>query len=128
MSSIVAMTKQGKDALTETNPNNFIFHSDYNTFKVVSQGVVSSQTVDANPKIFTLAHGQSGVPAVYAFAKFPDGFVALPNEKERAGVDPVDRYWLVDIDSTNIRFNFYKGSGSNYSVDISYYIFEVPIS
>lgn len=127
MSSIVAMSKVGEDVLTATDPNKFIFHSNYNTFKILSSGIVTAQTVNSDPKIFTLAHGQSGIPGVYAFAKFPDGYTTLPNSKERADSDPIERYWVVEIDSTNIYFKFYKGASANYNVDISYYIFEVPL-
>jgi hypothetical protein len=126
MTSKVIVAKIGKDALTATNPNDFIFHSDYNTFKIISEGTLTSQSITASPTTITLAHSQSSVPAVFAFAKFPDGYVALPGEKERADVHPVDRYWTVEIDSTNIYFLFYKGASANYSVNIKYYIFEAP--
>ena len=64
---------------------------------------------------------------MYAFIKFPDGYVATPNEKERADATPVDRYWLVEVDDTNIYFMCYKGGSVNYNVDIKYYLFETPI-
>lgn len=127
MSIRMDISKMGKDVLTITNPNDFIFKADYNTFKIVSHGVATGQTVNANPKTFSVAHGQTGIPGVFAFAKFPDGNIALPNEKERSDAPPtIDKYWFVEIDSTNVYFIFYRG-GSNYNVDISYYIFEVPV-
>lgn len=128
MAQIMAVSKSGKDVLSVTNPNDFIFHSSYNTFKIKAEGVLSSQSVTANPTTFSVAHGQSGVPGVYAFAKFPDGYVTVPEGKERADAWPIDRYWHVEVDSTNVYFLFYKGSSANYSVDIKYYIFEVPIA
>ncbi len=121
------ISKQGENALTATNPNDFIFHSAFNTFKIIAEGSLISQTVNADPKTFTVAHGQSGVPGIYAFIKFPDGFVTLPGGKERADVVPRDRYWDVEVDSTNIYFICHKGGSANYNVDIKYYIFEVPI-
>lgn len=123
----VSMTKQGKNVLTETDPNNFIINTNYNTFKIISSGTSTGNTVNSDPKVFTLAHGQSGIPGIFAFAKFPDGYTTLPNGKEKSDTHPVERYWLVSVDSTNIRFTFYKGSSANYNVDISYYIFEVPL-
>jgi len=128
MAQIMAVSKQGKDVLTATNPNDFIFHSSYNTFKIKSEGILSSQSVTANPTTFTVAHGQSGIPGVFAFAKFPDGYVTLPGGKERADAWPVDRYFAVEVDNTNLYLMFYKGSSANYSVDIKYYIFEVPVT
>lgn len=127
MSKKIVITKGGYNALTETDPNNFIFNSDYNTFKILAEGTLLSQSVTASPTTFSVAHGQSITPAVFAFIQFPDGYVALPNEKERADAIPVDRYWIVEVDATNIYFMCYKGSLANYSVDIKYFIFETPL-
>jgi len=127
MATIMAISKAGKDVLNSTDPNDFIFHSAYNTFKIISEPIYTGLTVDADPKTFTYAHGQSGIPAVYAFAKFPDGYVTVPMGKERADVFPYDRYYNVEIDSTNVYLIFYKGSSANYNVDVKLYIFEVPI-
>jgi hypothetical protein len=124
----IRVSKAGVNVLTATDPNDFIFHSAYNTFKILAEGSATSQTVNANPKTFTVAHSQSSIPAVYAFAKFPDGYVALPNESDRALTGSGDRYWLVEVDATNIYFIFYQGGSGNYNVDIKYYIFETPAS
>jgi hypothetical protein len=128
MGQEIKVSKKSKNVLTATDPNDFIFHSSYNTFKIIAEGILSSQSVTGDPTTFSVAHGQGGVPGVYAFAKFPDGYVTTPGNKERADVVwPVDRYWEVRINSTNIYFDFYKGSSANYSVDIKYYIFEIPL-
>lgn len=126
MPAKIMVAKSGKNVFTSTNPNDYIFHSDYNTFKILATGKLTSQSVTGSPTTFTFAHGQSSIPAVYAFAKFADGYTALPDEKERADVHPVDRYWRVEMDSTYVYFMFYKGSSANYSVNIRYYIFETP--
>lgn len=125
---ILAASKAGVNVLTAGNPNDFIFHSDYNTFKIIATGTALAQTVNTDPRVFTIAHGLSYTPSVYGFAKFPDGYVAGPNEKERANTSlPVNRYWNIEADATNIYFRFYKGAGSNYDVDVRYYIFETPL-
>ncbi len=125
MTQILAVSKNGQNVLTITNPNNFIFHSSYNTFKILVEGTLLTQTVDADPKTFTVAHNQGKLVAVYAFAKFPDGYVALPREIPRSG--ELARYFELDVDATNISFVFYKGATANYNVDIKYYVFETPI-
>lgn len=124
MSKIVFISKAGKDGLKETDPNDYIFNTLYNTFQIISEGLLSSQTVSANPTTFTVAHNLGYVPAVYAFIKFSDGYVTLPDGKERADAHPVERYWNVEVDSTNIYFVVYKGASANYNVSIKYYIFE----
>lgn len=125
--TVFKVSKQGVNALSSTNPNDYIFHSDLNTFKILSAGNLSSQTVNAEPTTFTVAHGQSFTPAVYGFAKFPDGYVCQAGSKERAdNTRPIERYWRLEVDATNIRFIFYKGSTANYNVDIKYYVFESP--
>jgi hypothetical protein len=128
MSYIIAVSKSNKNVLTATSPNDFIFHSGYNTFKIVARGLLVNQTINANPTTISIAHGLSNIPAVYALVKFPDGYVAHPNDKERSdSASYVQRYWRVQADATYIYFVFYKGTTSNYSVNIRYYIFEPPI-
>lgn len=124
----IKVTKAGKDALTSTNPNDYIFHSDLNTFKILAEGNLTSKTVSGNPSTFTFSHGEGTALSVYGFAKFPDGYVAAPLSKSRASSNPAERYWVIEVDSTNISFKFWKGSSSNYDVDIKYYVFETPAS
>ena len=126
MTQIIAVSKAGENVLTATDPNDFIFHSSYNTFKIVASGSLTSQTIDSDPKTLSVSHGQSSAPGVYAFVKYADNYVAMPNERERADTVTVERYWLVEVDNSNIYFIFYKGASANYSVNIKYYIFEIP--
>lgn len=121
------VSKQGKDVLSISNPNDYIFNANLNTFKILSQGTFAG-SVTAGTTTFTLAHGQGAVPAIYGFAKYPDGYVALPSEKPRNEGDPVQRYWNIEVDSGTIYFNFFKGTASNYGVNVAYYIFESPLS
>lgn len=123
----VKISKNGIDVNKSQNPNDFIFHSDYNTFKIIKTGTRLTQSVTANPTTFTVAHGFSFTPIVYGFCKFPDGYVAMPGEKERADAIPIDRMWNIEVDATNIYFSFTKGA-SNYNVDLRYYVFESALS
>lgn len=126
MSKKVIVPKIGGDP-NSGNPNDFIFHSDYNSFKIIAEGKLTSQTVSANPTTLTVAHGQSITPAIYAYIKYPDGYIAMASGAERADTYPLDRYCWVEVDGTNIYFLMYKGSGSNYSVSVKYFIFETPL-
>lgn len=129
MTQIFAVAKSGEDVSTTTNPNDFIFHSDYNTFKILSEGNLTSQSIDSDPKTITFAHGQDATPAFYAFAKFPDGKVAMPDNSDftqQYNVATGYGQFTVEVDATNLYFIFSR-LGSNYNVDIKYYIFETPI-
>jgi hypothetical protein len=74
MSYKLLITKPGYNALTETNPNNQIFNSDYNTLKYYLWGSVRiNGTWTTNPgdgvKTFTTSvyHGLGYVPFFIAF-------------------------------------------------------------
>jgi|WetSurSiteA1Bulk_404760.scaffolds.fasta_scaffold09261_3 hypothetical protein len=121
--SVFKVAKQGVDVRTSKDPNDYIFHSDLNTFKIVKEGNLNTQTVDASPKTFSVAHNQSSIPGVFAFAKFPDGYVALPNETNYSF--NTSQWFYVTVDATNINFICYK-NGGNYNVSFKYYIFEAP--
>ena len=82
MSNVIKIARPGRDVLTETDPNELIFDSSLNTFKIIAEGSLSNQLIDTDPKTITVPHGQSIIPSVYAFAKFPDGKVALPAETD----------------------------------------------
>ena len=131
MTQILAASKLGVNVLTATNPNDFIFHSSYNTFKILAEGIFTSQTVTGNPTTFTLAHGLGYAPNFYAFCKFPDGKTAMAGPLSF----PFDRdtrvfftgpAFTVEADATNLYFIFTKPS-ANYDVDFKYYIFEVEL-
>jgi len=131
MTQVIKISKAGYNALTETDINNYIFHSAYNTLKILAEGLLTSQSVTGNPTTFSVAHGRSNIPAIMAFVKYPDGYVTLPRGIPRdtpsTYLDVVNsRYWQVEVDSTNVYFVCYKGTTANYSVDIKYYIFEAP--
>ena len=124
MTQQIRVAKATKNAKTATDPNDFIFHSAYNTFKILAEGTLLSQSVDASSKEFSVAHGQGVIPTAMAFAKYPDGYIALPREYPHDGNQ--ERYFNLEMDATNLYFVFNRGGSANYSVDIKYYIFEAP--
>lgn len=131
MGQVFAVSKAGVNVLTATAPNDFIFHSDYNTFKILAEGTAVDQTVSGNPTTFTLAHGLGYAPNFYAFCKFPDGKTAMAGPLSF----PYDRdtrvlftgpSFTVEADDTNLYFILTKPAG-NYDVDLKWYIFEVAL-
>lgn len=126
----IAITKQTKNVLTATDPNDFIFNSSYNTFKILAEGTLTDQTVSSDPTTFEYSHNQGQVPTFYGFALFPDGKMAGPlssaDYTTQEGEDDGYGYFIMEADSSKLYFEFGKNNGS-YDVDIKWYIFEVPI-
>ena len=127
MAQKLLVSKSGKNVLSSLNAKDYIFHSDYNSFQIKVEGNLTSQTVDADPKTFTVAHNLGYIPAAYAFAKFPDNYVAMAQTGQRTSDLAYQRRFYVKVDATNLYLVFYKGASANYSVDIKYYIFSSDI-
>jgi hypothetical protein len=132
MTQVIKVAKIGKST-DSTDPNDFIFHSDYNTFKIILEGTkqVTLAASTAN-QTFTQAHGfNSFVPLVSAFAK-RDGVaqVFLPNGVDvetygaKAGFDGDIKFNYVATNPTNIVFNFDNNKASEVVVDIRYFLLE----
>ncbi len=129
--AIIALAKIGKNAETSTDPNDFIFHSQLNTFKIIQEGT-ATVTVDHNATVTgSIAHGLSFIPLIAAFAKRTDqDGVFLPN-----GLNPEiwgpKLGWTGDIsfnyisaDATYVYFNLTNSSGSTRDVNIRYFLLE----
>lgn len=122
MTQIIAVSKAGKDVLTITNPNDFIFHSEYNSLKIVSEGLWNIN-VPNGTNTYSFAHGLSYAPLVEGFCKVDSqSFAVCPYE----GVGDFYFYYI-GSDSTNIYVKLHNGSGSTHTFSIKYYIFEVPL-
>jgi len=129
---IVAIAKIGKNVFSK-NPNDFIFHSKLNTFKIIKEATKTVElAASTNNQSFTEAHLQKFVPLPAAFAK-QSGIdqVFLPNS------DNVDlwgaklgwtstgvRFNYVACDATNIIFNFDNTVAATKSVSIRYFLLE----
>lgn len=120
----VAVAKPGVDVTTETDPNQFIFHSDYNTFKIIGQGT-QDFTVPANSTTsFAVDHGLEQIPLVRAFMN-EDGTTSViaPNN----GIVTNLSFEDVRANYTQIIFNITNHSSSDTIAHISYLMFEVPL-
>jgi len=142
MSQIIAMSKPTKNVLTETTPDNFIFHSNYDTLKYYVQGIkrvtvnfADYYDSDTDPfgdpryyhyKIVTVAHNLGYIP--YFVGYFPD----FPNTGDMIQLPLFHAdsfyftYFSVYADSTNIYFmaqlSNTANSGSGYA-DYGYRVF-----
>lgn len=131
MTQLVKVAKIGKSA-NSTDPNDFIFHSLYNTFKIIEEGSKSiTLAASTANQIFSEPHNLSFLPLVTAFAKRDSASqVFLPN-----GVD-VELYGAndgfsgditfnyVSTDSNNVLFNFSNAKVTTAAVTIRYFLLE----
>ena len=127
------VAKIGKNAETATDPNDFIFHSDYNTFKIVKEATKTiTLAASTNNQSFTEAHLQKFTPLVHAFAKESSlSQVFLPNSGNvstwgtKAGIILTGvTFNYVRTDATNIIFNFSNSNVSTKDVSIRYFVLE----
>lgn len=125
---VIKIAKQGFNAKTEKDPNNLIFHSDLNTFKILKEGTGSiSYTVDGN---YSFNHNAdiSNPSSYMVFVKFPDGYTAfLPGKgviyAKNSAYNIHDSY----IDSTQIGM-YIEGGGVGATLNYKYYVFETPLT
>lgn len=84
MTNKIIIAKPGKNALTETDPNNLIFSSDYNTLKYFASG---SLTVSVNASTNTFYHVENSVVHDLGYLPFYVTFAYQP--KNMTGYAPV---------------------------------------
>lgn len=132
MSYIIAVAKNGYDAPDEDDPKNFIFHSAYNTFKIIRTGKLTISVVaSTNGQKFYEPHRLSFTPLVMAFAKESGYDQAFPPNTENiytwgamAGLIGTGlKFVSVSSDGTNLIFEF-DNSGGEKTVYIRYYCLE----
>lgn len=131
MTQLLLISKKTKNALTATDPNDFIFNSTNNTFKIISEGLLLNQTVNANPTTFSVNHALGYAPNFYAFCEFPDNKVALAGPLSFIA-DRDTRVFFTgpsftpEATSSYLYFILDKPA-SNYNVNIKWYIFEAKL-
>ena len=132
MSYIIAVTKLGYDVIGETDPNSFVFHSEYNTFKIIRSGVLECALVSStNGQLFYQPHLLDFTPLVTAFAKqtgydqvFPPNSINILTWSEIAGlVGTGVKFVSIAADSVNVIFKF-DNSGGGTTVSVRYYCLE----
>lgn len=129
---VVKVAKIDKRA-DSTDPNDFIFHSSYNTFKIIAEATKAvTLAASTNNQSFSQAHGMKFfVPLVAAFAK-RDGVnqVFLPNGVDietfttTTGFDGDIKFNYVEADYTNVIFNFDNAKGITVGISIRYFLLE----
>lgn len=124
MTNKIVIAKTGFNALAETNPNNLIFSSDYNTLKYSLSGNLSI-TIVGTGSLQTLtsdvAHNLGYYPFFVAYVNDPD-FSNQYNIAPRyqSTIPLTDYAEAYSIDENTIRFRF-GYSGSSTRVQVFYY-------
>lgn len=125
----IIVAKDGVNALTATNPNDFIFHSEYNTLKILEQGTDAVVLSDTGGLEDThTVSVQTTSPFVFAFCQFnefaPLFRVGPPGTKDASG-----DFWFtsVEVSGTDILFNYVNDTGGNYNATFIYIVCELPI-
>jgi hypothetical protein len=131
MTNVIKVAKIGKST-NSTNPNDFVFDSSFNTFKIIKEGVLDIALVaNTDNQSFTVAHDQSFIPLVSAFAKsayrdqvFSPNGIDVELYGPKAGIIGDIRFNYVETDSDDIIFNFDYSGGTEHEVSIRYFVLE----
>lgn len=121
------ISRAGRNAITSTSPNDFIFNSDYNSPKIVSE--VKSQPTHADnggtESFYSYNHGLSYTPFVFAFCKFDNSRVGLPGTKQ-SNAD----FWFTNlrVNNTNVSFGYANSTGGNAVPYWKYLATELPLA
>lgn len=128
-SNVFVVGKAGVDVSVSLDPNDYIFHSDLNTFKILKEGNVSvTYTGDGN---YSFNHGLAidHETSFDVFFKFPDGYtVKVAGENMVFSRDQNFSVQDVIITNTEIKFTLTRTGGSGTSIHLKYYIYETPLT
>ncbi len=130
MSPKVIIAKSGFNALTETDPNNLVFSSDYNTFKYEVSGstsfVIPSSATAISGDVSIYTHDLDYYPLFFVYIKddnfTPNRYYQLPYSFADAGV--YDHRFVFTTTSEIIFRYSNSGFASNVNVTVYYKIFK----
>lgn len=127
MSSKVVISKSGFNVLTETDPNNLIFSSDFNHLKNKLSGDFTEVVANSATFIKTVAHGLSSVhPLCMAYFRdtaSSNWYVASADFGVSLGRQLAPVEVELYTDDTNVYIKIYNNSGSSKTVQVQYEIF-----
>ncbi len=126
MSQIVAVSKSGKNALTESNPNNFIFHSSYNTFKIIASLSTTVNLGGGATTVFSISHNLDYIPSCYVFSRKNITNVYAPGTFTH---DFIDAYFIEELyaDSSKAYAKITNNTGGSFDLALRFLLFETPV-
>lgn len=127
--NVLKASKLGVNALSSVDPNDYIVHSDLNTFKIIKEGTYPI-TYSADGTYSLKHYAQMSNPsACLVFIKFPDGYAALiPGNGACNSKDYNFAAYQCSLNTTDISFKLARLGGSGTALVVKYYIFETPLS
>ncbi len=126
MSNVFRLARPGRNAETSTDPNDYLFASDWNTPQIATQASITpSLGIAASEAFYDLAHGLNYTPFPFGFVKFSDNRVGLIGTKA-AGVEFY--FTNLRVNATNIRFGYLNNTGSSYTPTFKYLTTEIPLA
>lgn len=137
MAYVIRVSKSTYNVLTETDPNNLIFDSDKNNFKILAEAI-DSETVGANGTgILQVSHSLGIVPAAFCIVKYADtghaywagscDDVTNANFVYHRGMYRTIKALQTDSDSAQVMIDNSYGS-SSFTVYGKFYLVEVPLT
>lgn len=130
MTQVIASSKSAVNVLTATNPNDFIFHSSYNSLKIIASGIFNQTVPDGTTyHLYSFSHGLGYTPMVVGFCKTDNNnYAVCPYEGLPITGFPFYYYFsAIGADSSKVYVELSNVSGSSMNFSIKYYIFEVPL-
>lgn len=122
----ILIPKVGIDAIEASSPNDFVFNTDYNTFKIIKEASHSPTLSTNSSQAFTsINHNLGFTPFLIGFCKFANNRVSLPGNKA-SNTNFV--FTNLRSSATQARFGYINQSGGNYSPVFRYLATEVPLS
>lgn len=132
MTQVVRISKSNIDVLgtAGTVPNNLIFDSEYNTFKILAEGSLPV-TLGENPfsiQSATVAHNQTVTPFVIPFCRFGDRVFQPGQMIYHGGTAPTYSSYFSDVYVNGTVIDFQYGNiQSGVNVIFKYLIVEPPL-
>lgn len=122
----IVISKVGYNVLTETDPNNLIFSSDYNTLKYYASGLLNL-TFTGNGAIDQstyVTHNLGYEPYFEAYVK--DNYMAkwVPVGHFAAGVDYIQYFVYSTTTVLAVWCRGWASAPTSYDVDFRYFIFK----
>ncbi len=120
------IAKLGKNALTSTSPNDFIFNPSYNTPNIVKEAKHSPVLpTDASEQYTNIAHGLGYTPFCTAFCKFENSRVGLVGTKAS---DAEFFFTNLHVGASDVNFGYFNDTGGDYRPHFKYLATEIPLA
>lgn len=128
---IIAVTKRNHNVLTETDINDYVFLSNYNTFKIIKTGIYTFTLPAGATVTKTMPHLLNFIPLVHAFASEvgqdqafpPNGGNIILSAPKGGNFTTGVNFISVAADDTNIIFKF-ESDTTDKVINIRYFCLE----